>query len=176
MARSKVSHQQLIERREKVRRFLRSGMRPAEILKAMRSDFQKYKDPYGTLRKDIIAVREEDVKALRLGGMDEHLADYIGRLEELYQRAILDATRLSGTAKVGALNKAHEIARDLARAKGINPDKLDQALALRFSGEVGISREYHIIQELISDPDAAQALKQLYRRAVASGLESTREK
>lgn len=174
--RSKVSQRELEERREKVRRLLRSGLRPSEILKNLQSNYEGYKDPYATLRKDIAAVKKQDVEALRLGGMDEHLADYIGRLEELYQRAILDATRLSGTAKVGALNKAHEIARDLARAKGINPDKLDQALALRFSGEVGISREYHIIQELISDPDAAQALKQLYRRAVASGLESTREK
>lgn len=120
MSRAKVSKDELDARRDEVRKHLRRGLRPREILQVMATHYQGYKNPYGTLTKDINAVREEDARAARLVQPDEALTEYIGQLEQLYSQAVMDSIRLDGTAKVGALNAAKELAKDIARAKGVD--------------------------------------------------------
>lgn len=118
--RLKADKEQLEERRDLVRRYLRQGFPPRDILAVMKEHYVGYKNPYRTLQKDIIAVRQEDERALKLVTPDDAMAEYIGRVEQLYNQAVLDSLRLQGTAKVGAINAARELAKDIARAKGVD--------------------------------------------------------
>lgn len=120
MSRAKVSKDELDARRDEVRRHLRRGLRPRDILSVMRDKYESYKNPYATLIADINAVREEDARALKIVQPDEALAEYVGRLEQLYQQSVVDSLRLEGTARVGALNAAKDLAKDIARAKGVD--------------------------------------------------------
>jgi len=117
---TRAEKERLEERRDMVRRYLRQGLAARQILGLMSDHYAGYKNPYGTLWKDIQAVRAEDERALKLVTPDAAMAEYIGRLEQLYSQAVLDSFQLQGTARVGALNAARDLAKDIARAKGVD--------------------------------------------------------
>lgn len=120
MSRALVSKDELDARRDQVRLHLRRGLRPRDILALMRDQYEIYRNPYKTLMADIHAVREEDARALQIVQPHEAMGEYVGRLEQLFQQAMVDSLRLQGNARVGALNTARELAKDIARAKGVD--------------------------------------------------------
>lgn len=159
----RLDNEALEARRDEVRRHLRRGLRPRQILQLMSEHYSGYKNPYRTLVKDIQAVRQEDARAARLIQPDEALADYIGKLEQLYEQAVLDSLRLEGTARVGALNTAKELAKDLARAAGVDRRILGEGKDLTVrpgEGENGESFEAFVLRarrERGLDGDGGQA-------------------
>lgn len=120
LSRAKATKDELDARREQVRRYLRQGLRPREILELMRGEYDASQNPYKLLVYDIRVVRREDVKALQIVQPDEALAEYLGRQEELFRRLAMDAQTMEGMPKIKAAELAMAAAKDVARAKGVD--------------------------------------------------------
>lgn len=129
MSKNKRISKEIIElRREKIRSLMARGVRkPARIL--MNEDIKKeyigYKNPYSSLQKDMKAIAKENEKMIKSGLKDGALGIYISGLYELLIQCYKDYNKLKGNAKVGMAKTIREVLQDIARAYGIDPDKID---------------------------------------------------
>ncbi|MDH7506215.1 MAG: hypothetical protein QHH15_00305 [Candidatus Thermoplasmatota archaeon] len=115
-------------RREKIRSVLARGVRkPARILNMadIRPLYAPYKNPYSVIRHDIKVVKKQNEEMVKHGLQDGALGNYIDGLYEILVQAYSDYPDLEGQARVSMLKLIRETIQDIARAFGIDPDKID---------------------------------------------------
>lgn len=115
-------------RREKIRSVLARGIRkPARILNMtdIRPLYNEYKNPYSVIRHDIKVVKKQNEDMVKHGLQDGALGSYVDGLYEILVQSYSDYPDLEGNARVNMLKLIREVIQDIARAFGIDPDKID---------------------------------------------------
>jgi hypothetical protein len=115
-------------RREMVRSLMAQGYRkPSRILanKKMYEMYSTYKSPYNRVREDMAVVAKENEAMIKAGLKDNALGTYITGLFDLLVRCNKDYHGLEGNAKVGMGKLIKDTLQDIARAFGIDPEKID---------------------------------------------------
>lgn len=127
----KKGKKQLEERRDLIRSLLARGInKPARILKVKEIPgyYEGYKNVYGMIKKDIEAVRKENVAIAKALNKESVHGELISQIEETIQQAWSDYGKLGGHAKVSMIRTIRELYKDLARLNGMDPEKIDSPL------------------------------------------------
>ena len=125
---SKATKQEIQKRREKLRTLMAKGFnRPAKLwnIQEVQDMYHTYHSPYNNLKFDMLQIRKENVKYLNSGLMNEALGDFVSSLEDHLIQCNKDLVKLGGNAKVGMAKHIWEVQISIAKAKGIDPEKVE---------------------------------------------------
>lgn len=150
MAKSNVTREELEHRREIVRSLMARGFsRPTKILnqKALKGYYDSYSQPRAVVKKDMDAVRKENVRVLNVFNGDEILGDYISEIDELISeqwhliQLIIEEDEFNAMAYNAALKQLSELYIKKARAKGVDIEKLDAQQIIQMIGDVNLNNK-----------------------------------
>ena len=117
MASTKVSRYELLQRRDAVKSLYGQGFKPSQIFKILAPQWYEgrgYKTPFHIFQKDLWLVRKQDEELVKTGQRDASIAEFIRQQMEVYTRSLADKD----------YRTAMETSKNIARARGINVDKL----------------------------------------------------